>query len=86
MHLEVQLAINNFVGYDNHINDLFPDISKKDIKFLTIEKVSQEVFSSNENIDFRLHLSLSSQKYLHERRSGTILKWLSDVGGLNDAL
>ena len=34
---------------------------------------------------FELVIGLSSNKYLHERRSGTILGWLSDIGGLNDA-
>ena len=29
---------------------------------------------------------LSTKKYLHERRSGTVLEWLSDVGGFNDCV
>ena len=32
-----------------------------------------------------MKITLSNTKYLQERRRGTILGWLSDVGGLNDA-
>ena len=33
-----------------------------------------------------MSFQLSNTKYLHERRSGTLLEWLSDVGGFADAL
>ena len=33
-----------------------------------------------------MDISLSNKKYLQERKSATILGWLSDIGGLNDAL
>ena len=32
-----------------------------------------------------MKITLSNTKYIQERRRGTILGWLSDVGGLNDA-
>ena len=40
----------------------------------------------NEPVICTLKNQLSASKYLHERTSGTFLGWLSDVGGLNDAL
>ena len=33
-----------------------------------------------------MRFMLSTKKHLHERRSGTFLQWLSDIGGLNDAI
>ena len=39
----------------------------------------------NDPIKLEIKISLSTNKYIHERKSGTILGWLSDVGGLNDA-
>ena len=83
----MKLSINNFEGYDSHWNDLFSDYGKKLIQFLTIEEVSTIVNPlESDFILYEMRLELSSKKYLLERKSTTILGWLSDVGGLNDAI
>ena len=38
------------------------------------------------DIGFTALLSLSSTKYIHERKSNTYLNWMGDVGGFNDAI
>ena len=37
-------------------------------------------------IDFEVTIMLSSKKFIHERKSQTILSIIGDVGGFNDAI
>ena len=38
-----------------------------------------------DNTLIELGINLSGKKDIYERRSATLLGWLSDIGGLNDA-
>ena len=46
--ISVDLAINEFVGYDSFWNDLFESFKRKIIKFLTIEKYIVAVETTKE--------------------------------------
>ena len=83
----MNLAINKFEGEDSHWNDLFSEYGKKEIQFLTIEQ-SSSTFSPIKDATtlFEIRVKLSTKKYLLDRKSTTILGWLSNVGGLNDAI
>ena len=68
------------------MNDLFETLGRRAVKFLSLDDylLTRERDLGNNKI-FELKISLSSNMYLQERRSVTILAWLSDIGGLNDA-
>ena len=38
------------------------------------------------DVFFSLSVSLSNTMYIHERKSGTVLNVLGDIGGFNDAI
>ena len=86
MNVNTQLAINRFTGYDNFWNDLFETVGKKVIKYLSLDHYQASISNTDTRTKLRLNFQLSTKKYLHERRSGTVLGWLSDVGGFNDCV
>ena len=67
------------------------------VEFFTVddiesnERVKLDSFLSKEenrklSIDFSFRILLSSNKYIHERKSQTVLNIIGDVGGFNDAI
>ena len=85
---DVKLSINSFTGYDSFLNDLFESFKQRTINFLTIDNYSVTIRDQElgkYDPKYTMLISLSNNKYLQERKSGTILGWLSDIGGLNDA-
>ena len=64
---------------------MFRNLGTKVLHFLTIETISPAVVPSH-RVGYQIDFKLSSTKFVHVRKSGTILGWLSDIGGFNDAL
>ena len=68
------------------------------IEFLTVDNfeskerfkpeslINEERKESTLKIDFECTILLSSNKYIHERKSQTVLNIIGDVGGFNDAI
>ena len=71
---------------------MFYDESRKSIKYVTIESLKEssrivaEEYAHHLRRHFEVNFSLSNTIFFHERRSGTFLAWLSNVGGLRDAM
>ena len=65
---------------------MFSNLDKKVLNFFTIEDLAPAVVPTPHQVGYRVDFKLSSTKYEHERVSGTVLGWLSDIGGFNDAL
>ena len=80
------MAINTFTSNDSYLHDLFDGYGEKKIQFLSIEELDSSGEATTDITKFHLTIALSSTQYEHERTSGTLLGWLSDVGGLNDAI
>ena len=80
------MAINTFTSNDSFLHDLYKGYGEKTIRFFSIESLESSGQVSTDILKFHLTISLSSTQYEHERTSGTLLGWLSDVGGLNDAI
>ena len=81
----INLAINSFTSQDSLFHDLLQVFEEKVLKFLTLESYQVNILPQPSSTKLELRITLSANMYIHERKSGTFLAWLSDVGGLNDA-
>ena len=53
--------------------------------FLMLDTYNLVLGVEFDNTLIELGINLSGKKDIYERRSATLLGWLSDIGGLNDA-
>jgi len=81
----VELSPNTGIFMDNWLS-VYEELDKEEYEYISVDDWKQEPAEQGEDFGFTFVLKRSEREYKHKRIVYSILDYLADIGGLNDAL